>query len=85
MTQITVLKHASHEDDPFYSPLSPSCVLTLARCTRDSEDRIILTRELATDSEVDICIDGIISQLEKARTQAKRHLASGRVKRSTKI
>jgi len=48
--------------------------LWLSSYSSDSEGRIFLSPELASDREVDESIDYLINQLEKMRKKAKRIL-----------
>jgi hypothetical protein len=75
MAQIGILKSAPGEGD---LPFHPFVNVELLGYGRDDEDRILLSPSLITDGEIDYRIDALIEQLEAARKDAKRHVATAR-------
>lgn len=56
------------------SPFTPFVYIEFKEYTKDKTGRVLLSAQLMTDQEVDYCIDGLIEELEKVRSQAKRAL-----------
>lgn len=47
---------------------------------KDTEGRIFISPELASDQEIDYCIDDLIKQLERVRKKAKKILIKNKLR-----
>lgn len=68
MAKISVFTNAPRKGDILFAP---SVRIWLSDVGRDDENRILLSRILLNDMEIDKSVDSLITQLEQARKNAK--------------